>query len=66
MSETESNSLTPVAWRYTLLMELKQTEVRLTQDRTDTPFGRRGTDYDPSYTFTEEPLFLARPARNPA
>jgi hypothetical protein len=33
MSETESNSLTPVAWRYTLLMELKQTEVRLTQDR---------------------------------
>jgi hypothetical protein len=51
------DSLTPAAWRYTLHMELGQVETRLTQDRTDTPFGRRGTDYDPSYTFTEEPLY---------
>ncbi len=50
----------PVGYRHTLHMELGQTRSVLIEDKGNV-FGVRGRDYDPSYSVTVEPVYLAAP-----
>ncbi len=47
-----------VAWMHTMHME-HGNKKKTVNFREKDPFGRRGHDYDPTYTVTSEPLFRA-------